>query len=285
MARPARTVTTPSGVPLAVHDLGGAGPTLVLAHASGFHGLVWRAVAAALADRFRCVAVDHRGHGDSGAPAGDDFSWAGFGEDLLAVVDGLGAGRPWGAGHSAGATALLLAEQARPGTFAGLYCFEPVLVPAVPPLGPDPASWLAAAARRRREVFASRSEAQAAYAARPPLAALHPAVLADYVGHGFRGEGGAVRLKCRREHEALIAEQATAHDGFVRLGEVGCPVVVACGSRSEALPPDRAAALAARLPDPRLDVVAGVGHLGPLEDPAAVAASIARTLGRAAGPP
>ena len=272
-------MTTSDAVAVAVHDLGGTGPSLVLAHATGFHGLVWRPVAWGLAPRFHCVAFDHRGHGGSGLPPGLDFDWRGLGLDVLAVVDGLSLDAPLGAGHSAGATALLLAEQARPGTFRALYCYEPVVVPADPPLGPDPDSWLAAAARRRRETFASRHEAYRNYASKPPLADLDEAALRAYVDHGFEDrEDGTVALKCRPEHEALIAEMATAHDCFSRLGMVACPVMLAVGGATEGIG-RTTAAVAGRLPRAETEVLSGLGHLGPLQDPRSVAASVTRFLG------
>jgi pimeloyl-ACP methyl ester carboxylesterase len=56
-------------------------------------------------------------------------------------------------------------------------------------------------------------------------------------------------------------------------------VLVACGSASEACAPAQARALAARLPQGRCEVLDGLGHLGPLERPAAVAASILAFVG------
>ncbi len=262
------------GVAVAVHELGGTGPPIVFAHATGLHGLVWRPVATHLADAFRSIAFDERGHGDSGLPPDLDFDWRGFARDALAVVDAVTAA-PFGVGHSSGATALLLAEQARPGTFRALYCFEPVIVPADPPLGRDLGNWLAAGARRRREVFASREEALANYAGKPPFDRWTAEALAGYVEHGFADQpDGSVRLKCRGEHEALVYEMATAHDGFARLGEVRCPVLVARGGDTEAMSPPALNGLVERLPDARIEVLPGLAHFGPLEDPAAVAASI-----------
>ncbi len=272
-----QAVTASDGVNVLVHDLGGHGESLVLVHASGFHGLVWRPLAAMLARSFRCVAPDLRGHGDSGTPPGGDFDWHGFGRDVLAVVEGLGLARPYAVGHSSGGAAVLLAEQARPGTFRALYCFEPVVVAADPPLGRDPGNWLAARVRRRREVFASREEAYASYASKPPLAALAPAVLRSYVEHGFQDlANGRVALKCRPEHEALMAEMASAHDGFVHLPEVACPVTVARGTASEGFPPRVVESLVARLPRGRAEHLEGLGHFGPLEQPDVVAQSILR---------
>lgn len=270
-------VATPDGVDIAVHDLGGAGPTLVFAHATGFHGLVWKPVADRLADAFRCISLDQRGHGDSGPPPDGDFDWRGFGRDILAVVDDLGLAPPLGVGHSSGGTAMLLAEQARPGTFRALYCYEPVVIPVDPPLGRDMSNWLAAAARRRRDNFGSTEEAYAAYAAKAPFAAWAPEALAAYVDHGFSDRSdGSVGLKCRPEDEALVYEMATANDGFARLAEITCPVLMAGGAESDAVVPAQIEALARRLPQARTESLAGLGHLGPMEDPAAVAESIRR---------
>ena len=267
------------GVRIAVHELSGGGPNLILAHATGFHGLVWRPVAERLAPRFACLAPDLRGHGDSALPEDLDFDWHGFAADVLAVVDGLELERPFAAGHSSGATALLLAEQERPGTFAALYCYEPIIVPADPPLGRDRESWLADSTRRRRSAFPSRIEAQRRYAGKPPLSELDPSVLRAYVEHGFEdAPDGGVRLKCAPEHEALVYEMATAHDCFVHLARVRCPVTLARGGRSEAFTPDRGAAVAARLPRVTREQHETLGHLGPLEDPRAVADSIQRAL-------
>jgi pimeloyl-ACP methyl ester carboxylesterase len=285
--RPLPRVRAADGVDVAVRDLGGSGPPVVLAHATGLHGQVWAPMAAHLADAFSCVAFDSRGHGDSGLPPDDDFDWRGLALDALAVVEAIGTpgvtpagaggldGRPFGVGHSSGGAALLLAEEARPGTFAALYCFEPILVAADPPLGRDRGNWLAAGARRRRETFASTDEAMAHYATKAPFDRWAPEALAAYVDDGFADlPDGTVRLKCRGEHEALVYEMATAHDGFSRLGEVGCPVLLAWGADSDAVGPEAIAALAGPLPRARTQMVPGVGHFGPLEDPGAVAASV-----------
>lgn len=270
-------VTSADGVDIAVHDLGGRGRTVVLAHATGLHGLVWKPLAAELADDFHCVALDARGHGDSGAPLDLDFAWEGLARDVLAVVDGLGLERPFGLGHSSGGAAMFLAEQSLPGTFAALYCFEPTVIAADPPLGRDPDNWLAAGARRRRARFASRRDAYDNYASKPPFSGVAPAALHAYVDHGFADlPDGEVELKCRGEYEALVNEMATAHDAYLHLDKVRCPVLLAHGEGTEGFGPALIGAQAARLADVRTEVVPGVGHLGPLEDPGAVAASVRR---------
>lgn len=254
--------------------MGGTGPPVVLAHGTGLHGRVWEPLVASLGGRFRSVAFDARGHGDSDVPSPTDFDWAGFALDVLAVVDGLGLHRPYGLGHSSGATALLLAEEARPGTFEALYCYEPVVVAADPPLGRDPDSWPASTARRRREVFASRAEAYDTYASKPPFSGVTPEALRAYVAHGFADlDDGTVRLKCRAETEALIDEMATAHRCYGLLGNVACRVTMACGDADEGTSALALRDPVRRLRRGRLEELAGLGHLGPLQDPTAVARS------------
>jgi esterase len=67
-------IPTRDGVRIAVHDFGGPGDpdaaALLFCHANGFHGLVWEPTAALLTDRYRCLAVDLRGHGLSESPPG-----------------------------------------------------------------------------------------------------------------------------------------------------------------------------------------------------------------------
>ena len=273
-------VVSSDGVAIAVRDMGGDGPPLVLVHGTGFNGAVWAPIAKRLRSRFHCVALDLRGHGDSGTPASSDFGWHGFGQDVLAVVDSLGLMAPLAIGHSAGVTALLLAEEARPGTFGAIYCFEPVMVPADPPLGPDPDSWLAAAARKRRDMFASRTAAYEHYASKPPLDTLDRACLRAYVDHGFEDlADGTVRLRCRPEHEALIAEMATEHDCFARLDRVTCPVMLAGGEATEDFARSTEPVARRLTTDTRIHVLPGLGHLGPLQDPDAVAVSASEFLG------
>ncbi len=270
-----RRVVTADGVRIAVHELGGRGTPVLFAHGAGLHGLVWRPVAENMGADVRLVSFDGRAHGDSGPAPGPELDWRGFGLDALGVIDGLGLVAPFGVGHSSGATALLLAEQERPGTFGGLYCFEPVLVPADPPLGRDPDSWLAAATRRGRATFASRHEAHEHFRSRKSYAAVAPAALRAFVDHGLADlPGGAVRLKCSPEQEAMIYEMGAAHDAYPRLGEVRCPVVLARGELTDAVAPGAFPDAATRLPRARIEVLAGLGHLGPLEAPAAVAASV-----------
>jgi pimeloyl-ACP methyl ester carboxylesterase len=271
---PIHLVPSTDGVTLALIDLGGDGAPLLFCHPTGFHGLIWAPLAAHLADVVHGWALDFRGHGDSTAPASMDFAWDRMVDDVLAVVDHLGATDATAVGHSMGGAALLGAELRRPGTFARLWLYEPIVFPG-PLRGSNP---MAAAARRRRRWFPDREAAYANFAAKPPLNKLDPEALRAYVDHGLRARhdadgDAAVELKCTPEVEAMVFENGTATSAFDRLGDVQIPVTVAAsGDRSGAA--QVGPLIADALPMGRLDRFPHVTHFGPMEDPAGIAAAI-----------
>ena len=271
-----RLLPGPDRSTLAVHELGGSGRPALLCHATGFHGAVWEPFAHALGQGVERWSMDFRAHGASVVPEGQPLGWDGFRDDVLAVIDGLDlpAGEILGIGHSMGGAALLLAEQRRPGTFAGLYLFEPIAPPAgAMPNAAAGSNPLADGAARRRATFPSAAEALANYAGKPPLHRLRADALHAYVRHGFvpDGEDGSVRLACRPADESQVYRCAPANGAFDRLGEVTCPVVVASGD--EAGPALFAPTIAEALPHGRLERFGQLGHFGPLEAPDRVAAA------------
>jgi pimeloyl-ACP methyl ester carboxylesterase len=269
-------------VTLALHDLGGDGPDLLLCHPTGFHAITWAPVASALASVAHCWAVDFRGHGDSTRPDSGSYDWHGMADDVLAVIDHLELTGVRGVGHSMGGAALLLAEEARPGTMAALWCYEPIVFPPFEALGTGTGgeSPLAAGARRRKAWFPDLAAARANYASKPPLGAFRPDALDAYVEGGFRpagGPDGGVELKCAPEVEASVFDMGGGHGGFAHLGEVACPVTVVASG--DGAPPARAAEFVAEaLPQGRLVTMPELTHFGPMEDPKAVAAAVAADL-------
>ncbi|MEO5678274.1 MAG: alpha/beta hydrolase [Acidimicrobiales bacterium] len=277
------------GLPIATWELGGAGTPLLVAHATGFHTGTLRALAGGLVGRHRVVGFDCRGHGRSGTPPlvrdaegrMPSMGWDTFATDALAVVDALALDGAVGFGHSCGGALLLLAEERRPGTFSAIYAYEPVVL--------SPGSWAAlaerggdpsAAARRRRPAFASRDDALAHYAAKPPLSALRADVLADYVDGGFTEQpDGTVRLRCDPEVEAATFSMAPHADTWERLPEVACPVTFACGGTRADFGRAMTAPLAARVSHGRLEEHPDLGHLGPMEAPDQISTAVLAALG------
>jgi pimeloyl-ACP methyl ester carboxylesterase len=285
---------------------------VLLAHPTGFHGRVWDAVARILhAAGHRVVAFDFRGHGDSDAPPIDDhdYSWEGFGADVVGLCAhlGLGDGTPTiAAGHSKGATSLLLAHVAsatpeertaltgRPqgstpsrstdhaASFSVIWAYEPILFPT-PASEPQHDYGLASGARKRRSIWSSRDEAYDSYASRPPLSVMTPESLRAYVDHGFADRpDGSVELKCRPEVESQVFAMGAMNTVYSRLGEVDVPVRVVCGEATDAITPAFGSRIVEQLPKGALEVWEGHGHFGPQADPERAAASI-RAAAQTAG--
>jgi pimeloyl-ACP methyl ester carboxylesterase len=264
-----------------LHDLGGAGPLLLVSHATGFHGRAYEPLVAALRDRYRVVALDLPGHGANRLEVGEAMHVTNL-VDVVAAAVGSLPERPHLFGHSVGAAVALVAATRSPGAFASAFVYEPAVFPAGPPDESEGRRNAVAGALRRTEVFASRAAALARFAGRGPLGELNAASLAAYVEHGVEDlDDGTVRLRCRRETEAAVYETCAVLT-VDRIGPVGFPVTLAAGGRSGGSAPERQAELAARLPGARAVVLDGIGHLGPLEHPPTVAAAVLEHLDRSA---
>src|SRR4051794_41790064 len=86
-------------------------PVVVLSNSLGAPRAMWDPQVPALAERFRVVTYDTRGHGASPAPAGP-YSLDDLVDDVLALADRIGTGRFSVAGLSLGGmTALRLAAR------------------------------------------------------------------------------------------------------------------------------------------------------------------------------
>ena len=254
----------------------------MLVHATGFCAEVFVPLARSLGHRFHCWGLDLRAQGRSDRPTDGDFAWSGFCTDVLCVIDHLGLSRPIGFGHSCGGAAILLAEEARPGTFAALYCFEPVVFDH-PTVGLEVGNPMSDAALRRRETFPSAVDAFVNFSSKPPFADLDPEVLECYVESGFEiippdegGNGQSIRLRCRRDDEAAIYARGADHGAFGHLSEVRCHVTLCCGEDTDAFGLPYLRADAEQLQSSTVEVVPGVGHFGPMQQPAVIAASVER---------
>jgi 3-oxoadipate enol-lactonase len=95
-------VVTDDGVELAVVEQG-RGPTLLLVHGFGGAKEDFADQTDALATRYHVVAFDHRGHGESAAPAeASSYSLDRLVADAVAVADAVGADQFRLLGHSMG---------------------------------------------------------------------------------------------------------------------------------------------------------------------------------------
>jgi pimeloyl-ACP methyl ester carboxylesterase len=274
-------VNSDDGSRIAAYELGGVGDVLLIAHATGLCGAMYRLLTDNLTDMFRVVAMDFRGHGDSSRAAGLDYGWDRMADDVAAVTDHIGSGPIHAFGHSMGGAALLLAERNRPGTFRSMFLFEPIVFPD--DVSKSGQNAMGDAARRRRVEFDSRADVIYRYAGRPPFNQVRAGFLAAYADNGFADQpDGTVRLKCLPEVEAEIFENGRQID-LSMVQHVTAPVTVAVGHEEPGPNPARLGPpLADALPHGRLITYEHIGHFGPLQDPWTIARDIgANAVGRA----
>jgi pimeloyl-ACP methyl ester carboxylesterase len=250
-------------------------PGLLFVHATGFCKEVWDPVIAELAARRSAppiLAMDQRGHGDSGTPR-PPYEWEALGDDVAAVL----AGRPgpWiGVGHSSGGAALAMAEINRPESFRGLLLIEPIVFPG-PHLRLEDGP-MSAVALRRKDGFSSPEAAYRNFSGKGPFARWDDRALRAYVRGGLRRAGpDDWRLKCSPESEAEFYREGNNHGTWERLDEISCPVVVVSGAESTSHPPSVVAALSGRFREAQSVTVAGATHFIPMEQPREVAEQIA----------
>ena len=107
------------GLPFHYRDWGGDGRPVLLLHGLASTCHIWDLVAPLLAEDFRVVALDQRGHGLS-AQVEDGFDFATVSGDAAAFIGFLGWDRPVIAGHSWGADVALELAAAHPELASGL---------------------------------------------------------------------------------------------------------------------------------------------------------------------
>lgn len=270
-------LTTSDGEHAVLHDLGGHGVPLLMTHGNGLNAGMWATVVPHLTDSFRCWGLDFRGHGAS-RPQHDGMSVerSRFTDEVLAAVNALGGEPMLAVGHSLGAASLLHAELGQPGTYRGLYLYEPVLVPEGFPM-PDSDHELVVASRRRRIRFATVDEAYERFVSKPPFSRCEPEAVRAYVEIGTYPSGDdAVRLSCSGDTEARIYESGVPMD-FDLFRSVSCPTVIARGdapAQWNEIPPRVAQPIAEALGNARLETFGELSHFGPMENGELVAKAI-----------
>ncbi len=277
MEATAHTIESRDGLALKVWDYGGDGPPLLCCHCTGTLGRIWDPVVALLGDRFRVIAPDTRGQGDSERPADyDAFDWRHSGQDLLQILDALGIESPVRAvGHSAGSAQIAYAEHFRPGTFERAVLIDPIIGPRAAFQGERP---LAKLVRKRINDFESLEDARARYVAKPPMRTWTPETVDAYMAHAFVArEDGGITLKCPGNVEAYFYEHGGVCDIYEVLGALAFEVLLVTGSESnvKALVEHQAT----RLRHVELRAVKGASHFIPQEQPELIATWIREWFG------
>ena len=246
-------------------------PWLHFAHATGMHGGLYARLLAPLAERFRIVASDSRGHGHSpGGPVGDRVEWDDLATDLLAVIDAVDAGAPWLlAGHSMGGSVSLLAAAARPDRVAGLVLLDPPFIPfasarAARAAGVVTSNPMADQAGKRRADFPDLATARAAYNGRGVFRSWSDADLDAYLGDGLRAAADGVTLACAPAWEAATFRGVSDHIEAA-LAALARPFALIAGETGSTVPAAEFALFAGHPHCRMAERLAGTTHFVPLE--------------------
>ena len=240
-------------------------PTLVLLSSVGSSTQMWQPCVGPLAERFRAVRIDTRGHGRSAAaPAGLPCSMADLSRDVLGVLDRLGAARVHLAGLSLGGMIAMWLAVHHPERVCrlALLCTSAHLPPAQ--------GWTDRAATVRAAGMAAIADAVLARWTTPGLAARDPVLVA-----GLR----AMFIATDAESYAQCCEAIGAMDQRADLGRIDAPTLVIGGAQDPATPPEHQRLIATGVPGARLELLDPAAHLATVERPDAVAALLLNHLG------
>jgi pimeloyl-ACP methyl ester carboxylesterase len=227
----------------------GSGPPVLLLHGSGpgTTAAAWAPLIAALAPRFRVLAPDLLGFGESPAPAGPlRAAWT---EQATALVDALD-GPCAVVGNSAGGAIALALAHARPGVITRVVAVGSMGHPMTLPPGLDELWGYAPsreAARALVELISPGPASEEAVQARLQASLAQP----------------QYPLLFPAPRQRWVDELSLSLD---ELAAITAPVLLIHGTRDRIVPPgDGALALLEALPDARAHLFGGAGHATPLE--------------------
>jgi 3-oxoadipate enol-lactonase len=223
-------------------------PVVVLSNSLGATRAMWDPQVPPLAERYRVVTYDTRGHGESPAPEGP-YSQDDLVDDLVALLDEVGAPRAHVVGLSLGGmTAMRLAAR------------EPDRVDRLAVLctsaKTDPQGFLDRAAAVRSGGTAPIAPAVVSRWLTPPFAGGHPDLVARLEAM-IAGADDAGYAAC--------CEVVAAMDLREDLGRITAPTLVVAGADDLALPPEHQRLIADGIAGAQLVTVSPGAHLANLE--------------------
>ena len=283
-----REVVSRDGTTLAVELYGAEeAPPLVLVHGWTCARRFWTAQLHALADRYRIVTYDLRGHGDSGLPAGDDFSTDALADDLQAVLEATvpDGRRALIAGHSLGAMTIVAWAGRHPQEVEARAAAAALLNTGLGDLI-DQSLILKLPAGMRRTKAVAGGIFLSASAPLPPASPLSLRAV-QYVALSPSASPAQVAFcqqmvnDCRREVRAGFGRTMSRLDLLDALDHLTVPTLLLGGGRDRLTPPPHVERMAAALPElaERVELPSS-GHMSPIEQPDAVNAALERLAER-----
>jgi pimeloyl-ACP methyl ester carboxylesterase len=236
-------------------------PNLVLLHGYTGHARSWDAFAEAMTDRYRVLALDQRGHGESGWAGVGHYGIADMTEDLRAFVAALGLRDFTLLGLSMGGMVAIDYAGARPAELAAL-----VIVDIGPELVTSGADRIRDA-QQAGDVFESRDAAfavaRAANSLPPPAHHRH-----RVDNNLMMTEDGRWTWRYDRALRSVRElRPRDAETGWRSCANIAAPTLLIRGELSDILAPEIAERMIQTIPQARLASVANSGHAVPLDAP------------------
>ncbi len=200
-------------------EWGDAGnPPLLMLHATGLCAWPWKPLARRLAQRYRVLAFDQRGHGDTDkSEKGYRFEYAG--EDLAAIVEAMGLRQPRVVGHSSGGLAAIIAANILPDGFGPVALVETRVSNDAPTTATQDLNRRAERTRMKRPVWESREAMFEAYRTRAAFKDWEDEPFKEFITGGAKMlPDGRAELKCHPETEATFygMRDALPVEGYLR---------------------------------------------------------------------
>jgi pimeloyl-ACP methyl ester carboxylesterase len=245
------------------------GPPVVFLHATGFLPWLWHPLARRLSPPHCVVApyfCDHR----EATPDNGGLNWLTLARDLADFYRGLNLASPFLVGHSMGATVMTLANALFGLTARGMILIEPIFLPEDfyrlrITVDQHP---LAAKSIKRKNHWEDAGAVQTYLRSRSLFRNWNEEMLALYIRYGLKpGEAGGLQLACSPEREAALFMGGMQYDPWPELAKVTCPVLVLEGEVSDNRHFVDLPRATAAFPRGTHRVVAGAGHLIPMEKP------------------
>lgn len=237
-------------------------PPLILLHGFTGHARSWDHFAEAVAHRFRVLALDQRGHGDSDRPPDVDYSLRTMAADLEAFTDALCPGRFNLVGLSMGGRVSILYASTHPDRVARL-----VLVDIGPDIAPEGLARIRTMVSMAPEEF--ESEEQAYHLLRAANPRYSESLLRHRVKHGLtpRPNGRFAWKYDPALRDQMRQGTRDMSDLWPHLPRISCPTLIVRGTESDVLSPPIAKRMLEALSDARLIEVPDAGHTVPGDQP------------------
>jgi 3-oxoadipate enol-lactonase len=247
----------------------GAGRVVAFLHPIGIHGAFWDPIADLLAERYRVLAIDFRGHGGSDVPQ-KPFGLDDLAADIVEMLGILGGDQPVIVGCSLGGmVAQGIALQA-PNLAGGL-----VLA--------DTNHELSAEGRN--------AMAQRAKDAAQGMPHIIESTITRWFGKDFQAAHKDVVERVRGwllEADPIVHSWSWSAIRELNYGAgiaaIKAPTLVVCGSEDVSCPPAAAKRIAATIPRARYEELAGGCHMAPLEQPSRFAQLVDEFIAKDVGP-